>query len=312
MPETTHNRRAWLLKNNVKVRRIEFLWDQGTLDSSYSCWSNWGVSRKAYQGYNRAVVRRIMEAPTTRGFRLVLPLTLLLLAAPALLLPVHATTCTLVNTSRGTLTTAASDQAIGMIDATGCDIGDFITGSLAITGLTAHDANQYGVFVNGSAIATTTVTIDTSAVYNIGAHSGAAFTPNGVQTGIGIIYDSGSSGQSITGTISNTLVHDYQKGGIVINHNANVNLNGNTVTGLGPVGFIAQNGVQISRGATATLTANTITGNQYTQNPSCAPSCVGSAVGVVATGVLFFQANLGGASPGQVTGQTASSNTINR
>ena len=38
----------------------------------------------------------------------------------------------------------------------------------------------------------------------------------------------------------------------------------NTGTGLGPVNFIAPNGIQVSRGATGTVTGNTISGNVYT------------------------------------------------
>jgi L-aminopeptidase/D-esterase-like protein len=38
----------------------------------------------------------------------------------------------------------------------------------------------------------------------------------------------------------------------------------NTVTGFGPVDYIAQNGIQISFGATAKVAGNVVTGNDYT------------------------------------------------
>ncbi len=52
----------------------------------------------------------------------------------------------------------------------------------------------------------------------------------------------------------------------------------NAVTGLGPVDFIAQNGIQISFGATATVRGNSVSGNNYT--PASYVSC----------GLLFYQA----------------------
>src|SRR5438445_5242388 len=95
--------------------------------------------------------------------------------------PVHAAlVCTPVLTSRGALTTASTDQTTGTIDATGCDIGDYIVSSISVSSLTVHDANQYGIFVD-SGLGAITVSISKATVSNIGAHTGTAFTPNGVQ-----------------------------------------------------------------------------------------------------------------------------------
>ena len=41
-------------------------------------------------------------------------------------------------------------------------------------------------------------------------------------------------------------------------------ISNNTVTGEGPVDYIAQNGIQLGYGAKATVTGNTVTGNAYT------------------------------------------------
>jgi hypothetical protein len=58
-----------------------------------------------------------------------------------------------------------------------------------------------------------------------------------------------------------------------------VTVKNNTVTGLGEVDFIAQNGIQISRGATGEVTGNTVSGNSYT--PTAWTAC----------GLLFYKAD---------------------
>ena len=70
----------------------------------------------------------------------------------------------------------------------------------------------------------------------------------------------------------------------------------NTVTGLGAVKFIAQNGIQISGGAIATVTGNTVSKNQYTQ---------GADPGWTSSGILFYNA---GTTP--KTGKIASTNNV--
>jgi hypothetical protein len=53
---------------------------------------------------------------------------------------------------------------------------------------------------------------------------------------------------------------------------------GNTVTGAGPIGYIAQNGVQVGFGGSGLVKTNTISGNSYT----------GPDLGC---GILFFDAD---------------------
>jgi parallel beta-helix repeat protein len=68
-----------------------------------------------------------------------------------------------------------------------------------------------------------------------------------------------------TATITNNVISGYQKTGIVVdNAGSNANITGNTIVGDGPIAYIAENGIQISRGATATVTGNTISGHSYT------------------------------------------------
>src|SRR5438132_10255117 len=78
----------------------------------------------------------------------------------------RAVGCIPVATSRGVLSTAMVDQTSGTIDATGCDIGDYIQTSISVSGLTVHDANQYGIFVD-SQLAAISVSISGANVYNI-------------------------------------------------------------------------------------------------------------------------------------------------
>lgn len=79
-------------------------------------------------------------------------------------------------------------------------------------------------------------------------------------------------------TISGNTVTDYRKTGIVANGHVVATITGNTVAGAGPVGYIAQNGIQIGFGGSATVRGNASSGNSYT-GPD------------VACGLLFFDAN---------------------
>ena len=189
-------------------------------------------------------------------------------AVRAIVIP-PATCITLATTSRGMFLTtkAVNEPGPGTIDATSCDIGDYITTSMTVTSLTVHDAEKYGIFVDsgGMVPGAITVTISGATVYNIGNHVGTSFMPDGSQRGIGIIYDSGTSPAPLaSGAISSSNVYAYQKGGIVVNHNSNVNTTDTSVTGLGPVDFIAQNGIQYSRDAVGIIRGNTVSNNFYT------------------------------------------------
>jgi hypothetical protein len=109
---------------------------------------------------------------------------------------------------------------------------------------------------------------------NIGMRVGAEMTGsaihdigesplNGTQHGSGIYYRALGTG-SASGTISGDTLTNYQKGGITINGAVSATISNNTVTGQGPVNYIAQNGIQVGYGANAAVTGNTVTGNAYT------------------------------------------------
>ena len=164
----------------------------------------------------------------------------------------------------------------GTLDATGCNIGvyygDGATGT--VSGANISGANYYGVVADGAA-----VDISDSQIHDIGE------TPfNGTQHGVGVLYttvhqDGGTTDHAATGTLSGSTISRYQKNGVVVSGtDAAVTVSNNTVTGNGPVDYIAQNGIQISFGATASVTGNSVSGNFYT--PASVTAC----------GLLFYQA----------------------
>lgn len=105
---------------------------------------------------------------------------------------------------------------------------------------------------------------------------------SGCQEGNGIEvrnepFDAG--GSDVLVWISGNTVTDYQKGGIVTNGSVAATIVGNVTTGLGPVDYIAQNGIQIGFGGTAIVQENQVSGNDYT--PKSFVSC----------GLLMFDAD---------------------
>jgi hypothetical protein len=175
----------------------------------------------------------------------------------------------------------------GALNATGCNIGAYFdaTHPGSVSGANIFGANYYGVVVNAAAVNVTNATI-----HDIGE------TPlNGSQHGVGVFYttinqDGTFTGTSATGTLSGTTITRYQKNGVVVSgKGAKVNVTNNTVTGQGPISYIAQNGIQISFGASATVKGNTASGNWYT--PASTIACgflLYQAGGVSAAGNNFF------------------------
>jgi hypothetical protein len=152
--------------------------------------------------------------------------------------------------------------ATGDVDATGCNIGVYYapgtTGTVNAANI--HGANYYGVVVNAAAVSVTN-----SSIHNIGE---VPF--NGTQHGVGVLYTTinqalATTGPAATGTLSGNTITLYQKNGVVVSGTgAVVTVQNNTVTGNGPVSYIAQNGIQMSYGATGTISGNTVSRNEYT------------------------------------------------
>ncbi|HUQ84247.1 MAG TPA: right-handed parallel beta-helix repeat-containing protein [Gemmatimonadaceae bacterium] len=87
-----------------------------------------------------------------------------------------------------------------------------------------------------------------------------------------------NTGTDLAVSITGNTVSNYQKTGILVSGSIAAVITGNTVTGAGPINYIAQNGIQLGFGATATVSNNSASGNNYT-GPD------------VACGLLLFEAD---------------------
>lgn len=221
--------------------------------------------------------------------------------------PAFAVTCTQTGFYRDGINMTAAVIASGdvsnqTIDATGCNIGIYYGPGTSgtVDNVQVSGANYFGILVSGdieqidnsfSSPGVTTVDITDSFIYSIGENPF-----NGAQHGVAIYYHAFASGSSATGTISGNQISSYQKGGIVVNGpGAAATVSGNTVVGLGPVDFIAQNGIQIGYGAAGQIMRNTVTGNSYTSTNNASSA-----------GILLF----GGCGYALVTGVQIVKNTI--
>ncbi len=215
--------------------------------------------------------------------------TLLVAAVPAALTmatTASATTClpTFFMKDGINLTAAQIGGSVtGSLNATGCDIGVyFATDGVVTAGAEIFGARYFGV-VNKGAL----VTVQGASIHDIGENPF-----NGAQHGVGIYFTSGG-----TGLIDGNMVGSYQKGGIVVNGAGTMaTVTNNMVSGLGPVVFIAQNGIQVSRGAVAEVRDNAISGNFYTGEVGVGPNPGGQnpeGWEFFSTGLLLFEAGAG-------------------
>ncbi|HLX55921.1 MAG TPA: right-handed parallel beta-helix repeat-containing protein [Ktedonobacteraceae bacterium] len=141
-----------------------------------------------------------------------------------------------------------------VLNASPCNIGVYYSPGAkgTISNSEIYGANYFGVVNNGGK-----VTIKHSFIHDIGE-----MPFNGTQHGVGIYfaYNSGA-----TGSITNNRVTRYQKGGIAVTGlGDSAQITGNTVIGLGPVNFIAQNGIELGAGAKGSITNNNVSNNSYT------------------------------------------------
>ncbi len=134
----------------------------------------------------------------------------------------------------------------------------------------------------------------------------------GCQDGLGVYaYNgyysyAGSNNVPDTVTISHTLVNQYDKNGITCDDpQETCQLTSDTVTGLGAIDTIAQNGIQIAYGAEATLSSNHVSGNGvYTGPGGCSGDVQGNnenCTGNEGAGILLYDA---------ASGTTVLSNTV--
>jgi Right handed beta helix region len=147
----------------------------------------------------------------------------------------------------------------GPVNADGCNIGVYYSsGKGQIDQAEIYGANYAGVFVNGDN-GQVSVNVKNSKIHNIGE------SPlNGTQHGWAIYYRAFFLTGSATGTISGNTLSFYQKAGIIADgQGTNVVLTDNIIQGQGPIGYIAQNGIQVGYGADASVMGNTVTGHSY-------------------------------------------------
>lgn len=236
-----------------------------------------------------------MQGLRTIGYQVARVAAAMLVAVPSALTmatTAGAATCRPTGFVRDSINLTAAQiggTVSGTLDATGCDIGVyFATPGSVSAGAQIFGARYFGVVNDGTSVA-----VQSASIHDIG---NKPF--DGTQHGVGIYFTNGG-----TGTIDGNTVWAYQKGGIVVNGTnaasgaaTTATVANNTVTGLGPVVFIAGNGIQVSRGAVADVRANTISGNFYTGEAGVGPNPGDrnpEGWEYFSTGLLLFEAGTG-------------------
>ena len=103
---------------------------------------------------------------------------------------------------------------------------------------------------------------------------------SGCQNGVAILVGRTSIGEVGTADIFNNEIVNFQKGGIVVdNRGSHAVIRENTIDGFGPVAFIAQNGIQVSRGASGHVRDNAVRGSWFT------------GANWTSTGILIFESS---------------------
>ena len=172
-----------------------------------------------------------------------------------------AAACTATGFSGLTAALVNPGDVVGTtVNATGCDIGVYYSGTDAkVENSTVYGALWYGIMVNGDSAATNVDVVDS----NVNTIGDSPF--NGNQRGVAIYYRAFYAGGTATGRVASNQISEYQKGGIVVNgQGSNVQVQGNQVSGFGPVNFIAQNGIQFGYGSSGSAMKNTVVGHSYT------------------------------------------------
>jgi hypothetical protein len=228
-----------------------------------------------------------------------------LLVAAGLVTPANAATDCTFTTVGTTMTLNAScttDATIYIpdgftLDGAGYTItahdpagGHFVGGVLKNAGAVAHvtnvtvtvsglqnacdggDARLAGIWLQDASGSVTN-----SAVVNINQGQSGCQEGNAIQVR-SAPYD-GTHPATKTVTVSGNTVSGYQKTGLLANGDVFLDAYNNQITGLGPVPFIAQNGLQLGYGAMGSIHDNVISGNYY------------SGSGWTSAGILAFDIN---------------------
>jgi hypothetical protein len=117
----------------------------------------------------------------------------------------------------------------------------------------------------------------------------------GCQQGLSV-YVANNDGTAAV-TMKTLAVTNYQKDGIdCADSGTTCTISGSTVTGIGPTGLTAQNGIEADAGVTASIKGSTITGNSYTS-----PDYTTNGMFYTGSGILAYD----------TTNLTVSSNKVN-
>lgn len=160
--------------------------------------------------------------------------------------------------------------------ATGVNVqGMTVSGPFTDTGCEAGPTVHYGVFVIGGGSAQ----LQQDYVTKIEPTESALM---GCQDGVAVRAGSQGLSQAGSVTVQNSLIDQYEKGGVVVDGAGSTGqVQNNTITGVGPTQAIAQNGVQVSRNAMGAVQNNMVSGNEYTGTDT------------YGDGILLFQAGDG-------------------
>jgi parallel beta-helix repeat protein len=152
-------------------------------------------------------------------------------------------------------------------------------GSGALVDVTGRNVTLSGFTLNGRDLSTMTIGVsihDGGSATIVGNHITHFQGLGGAQFGFGVFADTHGRVE----IVSNRIDH-YNKGGILVKGGADADIEENVVVGAGPVGNIAQNGIQIGdfpadpgarynqlQVAHAEVEENFVTGNVYTNSAS--------------------------------------------
>ena len=147
-----------------------------------------------------------------------------------------------------------------------------LDGATAFTSATPCIQDFVGVYFADSSGSLTDVTVENveQPPADFGCQPGAdgdvyAVTCSSSEPGFAtFVGNCATSGGTSTVTLANDTLTSYDKNGITC-HGAGTTcaISDTTVTGVGPVTSIAQNGIEVGVGATATITGSTVSDNEY-------------------------------------------------
>jgi hypothetical protein len=107
---------------------------------------------------------------------------------------------------------------------------------------------------------------------------------SGCQEGVAIeVRHAEDATDSVKVDVLRNRLSGYQKGGILVAGRVDATVTDNEVDGAGPLGTIAQNGIQLGYGATGKVTGNVVSGHSYT-----GPTDV--ATGILVVGGAYYGA----------------------